>query len=294
MKSMTGFGRAERHVDGIDITAEVRSYNNRFLDAGVSVPQGLAALEPALRALIAGRMTRGRVELQIRVTGAAARPRVSAARAAAAADLLRGIARAAGLSGELTVRDLLAADRQLGLGVIEAEPSEDHAGAAVRAGALEAAEQALQRLDAEREREGAELAADLSACLQRVEAETGRLSSLAAAWQERLESDVKARIDRLLASEAAADRVVPAVALLLARSDVNEELQRLRAHLNGMRDGMAGVEGPHGKKLEFYCQEVLREANTIVAKAASAEVDGHVLAVKENVERMREQLRNVE
>jgi len=294
MKSMTGFGRAERHVDGIDITAEVRSYNNRFLDAGVSVPQGLAALEPALRALIAGRMTRGRVELQIRVTGAAARPRVSAARAAAAADLLRGIARAAGLSGELTVRDLLAADRQLGLGVIEAEPSEDHAGAAVRAGALEAAEQALQRLDAEREREGAELAADLSACLQRVEAEAGRLSSLAAAWQERLESDVKARIDRLLASEAAADRVVPAVALLLARSDVNEELQRLRAHLNGMRDGMAGVEGPHGKKLEFYCQEVLREANTIVAKAASAEVDGHVLAVKENVERMREQLRNVE
>lgn len=294
MKSMTGFGRAERHVDGIDITAEVRSYNNRFLDAGVSVPQGLAALEPALRALIAGRMTRGRVELQIRVTGAAARPRVSAARAAAAADLLRGIARAAGLSGELTVRDLLAADRQLGLGVIEAEPSEDHAGAAVRAGALEAAEQALQRLDAEREREGAELAADLSACLQRVEAEAGRLSILAAAWQERLESDVKARIDRLLASEAAADRVVPAVALLLARSDVNEELQRLRAHLNGMRDGMAGVEGPHGKKLEFYCQEVLREANTIVAKAASAEVDGHVLAVKENVERMREQLRNVE
>ena len=294
MKSMTGFGRAERHVDGIDITAEVRSYNNRFLDAGVSVPQGLAALEPALRALIAGRMTRGRVELQIRVTGAAARPRVSAARATAAADLLRGIARAAGLSGEITVRDLLAADRQLGLGVIEAEPSEDHAGAAVRAGALEAAEQALQRLDAEREREGAELAADLSACLQRVEAEAGRLSSLAAAWQERLESDVKARIDRLLASEAAADRVVPAVALLLARSDVNEELQRLRAHLNGMRDGMAGVEGPHGKKLEFYCQEVLREANTIVAKAASAEVDGHVLAVKENVERMREQLRNVE
>ncbi len=294
MKSMTGFGRAERHVDGIDITAEVRSYNNRFLDAGVSVPQGLAALEPALRALIAGRMTRGRVELQIRVTGAAARPRVSAARAAAAADLLRGIARAAGLSGELTVRDLLAADRQLGLGVIEAEPSEDHAGAAVRAGALEAAEQALQRLDAEREREGAELAADLSACLQRVEAEAGRLSSLAAAWQERLEGDVKARIDRLLASEAAADRVVPAVALLLARSDVNEELQRLRAHLNGMRDGMAGVEGPHGKKLEFYCQEVLREANTIVAKAASADVDGHVLAVKENVERMREQLRNVE
>ena len=294
MKSMTGFGRAERHVDGIDITAEVRSYNNRFLDAGVSVPQGLAALEPALRALIAGRMTRGRVELQIRVTGAAARPRVSAARAAAAADLLRGIARAAGLSGEITVRDLLAADRQLGLGVIEAEPSEDHAGAAVRAGALEAAEQALQRLDAEREREGAELAADLSACLQRVEAEAGRLSSLAAAWQERLEGDVKARIDRLLASEAAADRVVPAVALLLARSDVNEELQRLRAHLNGMRDGMAGVEGPHGKKLEFYCQEVLREANTIVAKAASAEVDGHVLAVKENVERMREQLRNVE
>lgn len=294
MKSMTGFGRAERHVDGIDITAEARSYNNRFLDASVSVPPGLTDAEPALRALIAGRMSRGRVELQMRVAGAAARPRVNAAAAAAAADLLRGIARAAGLSGEVTVRDLLAADRQLGLGVIEAERSGDHAGAEVRAGALQAAEQALRQLDAEREREGAELAADLSRCLERVETAARRLSGLAAGWQERLERDVKARMDRLLASADADDRVVPAVAMLLARSDVNEELQRLTAHLRGMRGGMAGGDGPVGKKLEFYCQEVLREANTIVAKAASAEVDGPVLAIKENVERMREQLRNVE
>lgn len=294
MKSMTGFGRAERHVDGIDITAEARSYNNRFLDASVSVPPGLTDAEPALRALIAGRMSRGRVELQMRVAGAAARPRVNAAAAAAAADLLRGIARAADLSGEVTVRDLLAADRQLGLGVIEAERSGDHAGAEVRAGALQAAEQALRQLDAEREREGAELAADLSRCLERVETAARRLSGLAAGWQERLERDVKARMDRLLASTDADDRVVPAVAVLLARSDVNEELQRLTAHLRGMRGGMAGGDGPVGKKLEFYCQEVLREANTIVAKAASAEVDGPVLAIKENVERMREQLRNVE
>lgn len=294
MKSMTGFGRAERHVDGIDITAEARSYNNRFLDASVSVPPGLTDAEPALRALIAGRMSRGRVELQMRAAGAAARPRVNAAAAAAAADLLRGIARAAGLSGEVTVRDLLAADRQLGLGVVEAERSGDHAGAEVRAGALQAAEHALRQLDAEREREGAELAADLSRCLERVETAASRLSGMAAGWQERLERDVKARMDRLLASTDADDRVVPAVAMLLARSDVNEELQRLTAHLRGMRDGMAGGDGPVGKKLEFYCQEVLREANTIVAKAASAEVDGPVLAIKENVERMREQLRNVE
>lgn len=293
MKSMTGFGRAERHVDGIDITAEARSYNNRYLDASVSAPPGLAEAEPALRALIAGRMSRGRVELQVRLAGEAARPQVSASAAAAAAGLLRGIARAAGLSGEITVRDVLAADRQLGLGVVEADRSRDRADAGVRAGALQAAEDALRQLDAEREREGAELAADLSLCLQRVETEASRLRGLAAAWQERLERDVRARMDRLLASADAADRVVPAVAVLLARSDVNEELQRLRAHLSGMRDGMAG-EGPHGKKLEFYCQEVLREANTIVAKAGSVEWDGRVLAIKENVERMREQLRNVE
>ncbi len=294
MKSMTGFGRAERHVDGVDVTAEARSYNNRFLDASVSVPQGLSDVEPALRALIAGRMSRGRVELQMRVAGAAARPRVNAAAAAEAADLLRGIARAAGLNGEVTVRDLLAADRQLGLGVVEAERTGDRADAGVRAGALQAAEQALQALDAEREREGAELAADLARCLERVESAARRLSGLAAGWQERLERDVKTRMDRLLASADADDRVVPAVAVLLARSDVNEELQRLRAHLSGMRDGMAGADGPHGKKLEFYCQEVLREANTIVAKAASTEVDGPALTIKENVERMREQLRNVE
>ena len=294
MKSMTGFGRAERHVDGVDVTAEARSYNNRFLDVSVSVPQELGAVESALRALVSGRMSRGRVELQVRVTGAAARPRVSTEGARAAADLLRAIARAAGTPEEITVQDILDADRRLGLGVVEAGPDGSGPDTEVAAGVLEAAQCCLERLDAERDREGAELEADLSTCLDRVEAETEALSGLAAEWQERLERDVQARMERLLSADDVADRVVPAVALLLARSDVAEELSRLRAHLAGMRAGMAAADGPHGKKLEFYCQELLRETNTIGAKASSAEVDGHVLTVKEHVERMREQLRNVE
>jgi uncharacterized protein (TIGR00255 family) len=294
MKSMTGFGRAEGHVGGIDITAEVRSYNNRFLDVSVSVPQGLTSAEPALRALVAVRMSRGRVELQVRASGAMARPQVSTERARAAGDLLRAIARAAGASEDVTVRDLLEADRRLDLGVVETEPGGDDADPDLRAGVLEAAQCCLERLDAEREREGSELAADLAFCLRKVEEAAGRLTGLAAEWQERVERDVQTRMDRLLAADGAADRILPAIALLLARSDVNEELKRLGAHLNGMCAGMAGAEGPHGKKLEFYCQELLREANTIGAKASSADVDSHVLTVKENVERMREQLRNVE
>lgn len=294
MKSMTGFGRAERHVDGVDVTAEARSYNNRFLDVSVSVPQELSAVESALRALVSGRMSRGRVELQVRVTGAAARPRVSTEGARAAADLLRAIARAAGTPEEITVQDILDADRRLGLGVVEAGSDGSGPDTEVAAGVLEAAQCCLERLDAERDREGAELEADLSTCLDRVEAETEALSGLAAEWQERLERDVQTRMERLLSADDVADRVVPAVALLLARSDVAEELSRLRAHLAGMRAGMAAADGPHGKKLEFYCQELLRETNTIGAKASSAEVDGHVLTVKEHVERMREQLRNVE
>ena len=294
MKSMTGFGRAERHVEGVDVTAEARSYNNRFLDVSVSVPQELSAVESALRALVSGRMSRGRVELQVRLTGAAARPRVSTEGARAAADLLRAIARAAGAPEEITVRDVLDADRRLGLGVVEAGPDGSGPDPEVSAGVLEAAQCCLQRLDAERGREGAEIEADLATCLDRVEEETEALFGLAAEWQQRLERDVQARMERLLSADDVADRVVPAVALLLARSDVAEELSRLRAHLAGMRAGMAAAEGPHGKKLEFYCQELLREANTIGAKASVAEVDGHVLTIKEQVERMREQLRNVE
>lgn len=294
MKSMTGFGRAERHVHGVDVTAEARSYNNRFLDVSVSVPQELNPAESALRALVSGRMSRGRVELQIRMTGAAARPRVSTEGARAAAELLRSIARAAGAPEEITVRDILEADRRLGLGVVDAGSDGSGPDPETHAGVLEAAQCCLERLDAERDREGAELEADLSTCLDRVEEETAALSGLAAEWQERLERDVQARMERLLSADDVADRVVPAVALLLARSDIAEELSRLRAHLAGMRAGMAAAEGPHGKKLEFYCQELLRETNTIGAKASSAEVDGHVLTVKENVERMREQLRNVE
>ncbi len=294
MKSMTGFGRAERHVDGADVTAEARSYNNRFLDVSVSVPQELNAVESALRALVSSRMSRGRVELQIRMTGAATPPRVSTEAARAAADLLRAIARAAGAREEITVRDILDADRRLGLGVVDSGTDGGGPDPEVNAGVLEAAQCCLERLDAERDREGAELEADLCTCLDRVEEETEALSALAAEWQERLERDVRQRTERLLSSDDVADRVVPAVALLLARSDVNEELSRLRAHLAGMRTGIAAAEGPHGKKLEFYCQELLRETNTIGAKASSAQVDGHVLTVKESVERMREQLRNVE
>ena len=294
MKSMTGFGRAERHVHGVDVTAEARSYNNRFLDVSVSVPKELGAAESALRALVSGRMSRGRVELQIRMTGAAARPRVSTEGARAAAELLRSIARAAGAPEEITVRDILEADRRLGLGVVDAGSDGSGPDPETHAGVLEAAQCCLERLDAERDREGAEIEADLSTCLDRVEEETAALSGLAAEWQERLERDVQARMERLLSADDVADRVVPAVALLLARSDVAEELSRLRAHLAGMRTGMAAAEGPHGKKLEFYCQELLRETNTIGAKASAAEVDGHVLTVKEHVERMREQLRNVE
>lgn len=294
MKSMTGFGRAERHVHGVDVTAEARSYNNRFLDVSVSVPKELNGAESTLRALVSGRISRGRVELQIRMTGAAARPRVSTEGARAAAELLRSIARAAGAPEEITVRDILEADRRLGLGVVDAGSDGSGPDPETHAGVLDAAQCCLERLDAERDREGAELEADLSTCLDRVEEETAALSGLAAEWQERLERDVQARMERLLSADDVADRVVPAVALLLARSDVAEELSRLRAHLAGMRTGMAAAEGPHGKKLEFYCQELLRETNTIGAKASAAEVDGHVLTVKENVERMREQLRNVE
>ena len=260
----------------------------------VSVPKELGAAESALRALVSGRMSRGRVELQVRMTGAAARPRVSTEGARAAAELLRSIARAAGAPEEITVRDILEADRRLGLGVVDAGSDGSGPDPETHAGVLEAAQCCLERLDAERDREGAELEADLSTCLDRVEEETAALSGLAAEWQERLERDVQARMERLLSADDVADRVVPAVALLLARSDVAEELSRLRAHLAGMRTGMAAAEGPHGKKLEFYCQELLRETNTIGAKASAAEVDGHVLTVKENVERMREQLRNVE
>lgn len=291
MKSMTGYGRAERHVVKVDVAAEVRSYNSRFLDATVSVPRALSSMEPVLRALIAQRMSRGRVELQIRVVGQVSRPQVSAEAAAATADLLRGIADAAGLNHGITVQDVLDADRRLGLGVIQED------GATVDtelcSGVIEAARTCLQRLDDEREREGAELASDLSECLDRVEEAATVLESLADEWQTRLEQQLQERMSKLLADNDVADRVVPAVALLLARSDLHEELKRLHSHLRGIRDGVA-ADVPQGKRLEFYCQELLREANTIVSKAASTEVDAQVLAVKESVERMREQLRNVE
>lgn len=289
---MTGFGRAERQAGPVSITAEVRSYNNRFLDITVSAFQARASMEQALRTLIADHVSRGRVELHIRVSGEVSRQQVSSERAMVAADLLRSVARAAGLTEEISVQDLLAADRQLEIGVFQ----EDDTGFTddLCAGVLEATRCCLQRLDVERKREGVELEDDLLACLDRVERSTETLDAMAAELQDRLEQDMKTRIGELLAQDdVAGDRVVPAVALLLARSDVHEELKRLHAHLDGIR-GSVATAGPHGKKLEFYCQELLREANTVISKSSSVGIDAQVIIIKESLERMREQLRNVE
>ena len=230
---MTGFGRAEQQAGSVSITAEVRSYNNRFLDIKVSASQAPAQMEQALRALIAAQLSRGRVELHIRLTGAVAQQQVSSERAMVAAELLRKVARAAGLSEEISVQDLLAADRQLEIGVFQ----EDGIGFTdeLCAGVLEVTRCCLQRLDAERKREGAELEGDLSTCLDRVEQATEALDAMAAGWQARLEQDMKTRMGELLAQDDVDDRVVPALVLLLARSDVHEELKRLHAHLDGMR-----------------------------------------------------------
>ena len=294
MKSMTGFGSSEYHVDGISITVEVRSYNNRFLDVSVSLPPGIASLEPALRGVIAGGMSRGRVDVQIRLTGTVKRAQVRIEGVKEAIDLLKSIASAAEVNKDFSVQDILDVDQRFGLGLVEANGSYVGEDSEVSVGVLEATKRGLEHLNAERHREGKELTEDLVECLGVVKQEVDALSGLAAAWQVKVERDVQARMDRLLTSDDISDRVVPAVALLLTRSDVNEELKRLFAHLNGMGKGMANAEGPHGKKLEFYCQELLREVNTIGAKASSSEVDQHVLTVKEQVERMREQLRNVE
>ncbi len=291
MKSMTGFGRAERQVGPAVVIAEGRSFNNRFLDIAVSAPQLPTSAEQTLRSLVAEQVSRGRVELHIRLRGSFNRRQISAKGAEEGAELLRSLARAAGLSEDITVQDLLAADRRLELEVVEEDVIniDDNLWAAV----IEAARYCLQLLCAEREREGAELAVDVSGCLDQVDQATGVLESVATEWQNSLERDTKLRVNKLLDQDEAGDRVVPALALLLARSDVHEELKRLRAHLAGVRATIVAA-GPHGKKMEFYCQELLREANTVVSKAASVEIDSQVIVIKENLERMREQLRNVE
>jgi len=294
--SMTGFAAVSRENDVATVGVTVRAVNHRFLDLQVRVPQSLAALEPALRGLVQRQVARGRVELSVsvqprRLPAVDVQFNESVVHALAAA-LDR--ARAHGLvGGPITLGDLLRVPQALSIveRVPEATPEEQAALQALVEGATAAAVAELQEM---RVREGGFLDADLEARRAALATLIDDLEKGADEGRTATEARLAKRVEELRVDAAVepgllAQEIVRAA----ARSDIHEEVVRFRGHLAHWRT-LAEAPEPCGRKLDFLLQEMNREVNTIGSKAEGPRVPELVVRAKAELEKMREQIQNVE
>jgi uncharacterized protein (TIGR00255 family) len=296
IKSMTGFASLTHEDERATLGVTVRAVNHRFLDIQLRVPQSLGDLEPRVRALLQKRLARGRVELAISIqlrSGGTPSVELNEDFANALAAAIERARERGLVTGSLTPGDLLRLPQAITVRdrPVETDPAlEAQLGSSVEA----AVEQALADLDAMRVREGDHLRADLEGRRQmlaeviehlRIGADEGR-GAVEARLHERIaEISVELPVDQAMLAQ----EVVRAA----ARSDITEEVTRFRAHLAHWAALADGPE-PCGRKLDFLLQEMNREINTIGAKADGIGISELIINAKAELEKMREQVQNVE
>lgn len=290
IRSMTGFGAGRGQGGGEEIDVEVRSVNHKFCEVKARLPRELAALESEMVRMVKDRLARGGIEVTVRRSAArgALSPRVDHLLASEYARAFADLRERLRLPGEVTLADVLSAEGVVGLEERAADLE------TIRAAAGQALSQALGALASMREREGGALARDIEGRLQTVEALVVRVEALAPQSIEYYRARLDERIQELTRGLAPDPvRLATEVALFADRMDVTEEMTRLSSHVAQMRSLMAGGE-PSGRKMDFLVQEMHREANTIGSKSQSAEIAAAVVSLKAEIERMREQVQNVE
>ena len=288
---MTGFGRGESAGRGRVYTVEVQSVNHRFLEARCRLPKRLAGLEPRFQRAVQQRFARGHFEVSVQekdLDGGTRTLKIDLNLARQYVESLRALQREMRLPGEVTL-DMLASQREL-ISVEEPEGTLEEAWADLEP-ALAAALDALATM---RRQEGAALTQALRRHLGEIEGVlsrvVGRTSDLATAHRNRLRERVAELLDSRLPDPL---RLEQEVALLAERGDVTEECDRLRSHLGQFRDTLDRAD-PQGRRLDFLLQEMHREANTIGSKAADASLAQDVVELKTTIERLREQVQNIE
>ena len=291
VRSMTGYGRAAELYEGRQITVELRSVNNRYLDCGVKLPRGFSFAEDAMKQLVKRYTTRGKVDVFVTVSTLQSedlsitlnRPALEGYLAA-----MRQIAAEYDVLDDVSVSTLSRLPEVFALNRREEDEN------ALLAVLLSVEEVALKAFNTMRETEGAALADDLRSRADTVEALVAEVEARSpervAAYRERL----YAKLQEVLASTSIDEaRILTEAALFADRVAVDEETVRLRSHLMQLR-GMLASEEPIGRKLDFLMQEMNREANTIGSKGNDLEIARTVVAIKAELEKIREQIQNVE
>ncbi len=291
IRSMTGYGSAKGQAGDLQISVEVKSVNNRYLDASVRMPRSFLFAEDAVKSAIGRHISRGKVDMFINVDSSAADDmsvKVNEALLKGYIDAINLISGKFGLENDLTAvsagrfPDILSVEKK----DLDAEE--------ISAGLVSVAEEALRDFDAMREREGEKLCTDVLSKLETI-------SSLVAVVEEESPRTVEAYRNRLrekiseVLSSAGVDenRILAEAAIYADRVAVDEETVRLRSHMSQLRSMLAGGS-PIGRKIDFLIQEFNREANTIGSKCQNSDIAHVVVELKSEIEKIREQIQNIE
>lgn len=293
MKSMTGYGKGITANELVEITAEVRSLNSKALKVRFSIPRLFNPLINQLNSLISTYVKRGDLELHVKYrTSPDFQVPVSVNYSEGLA-YIRAAERLGALSGkEITVslKDLLSIPEVFQKEEIDVEPFKEPL--------LEAVEKALLELDSARKSEGEKLKAFFEEHLSVIEETVGELEKSVSEIERKLFEKLKEKVKKLLEGEEIPEefekRVELEVALLAEKQDVSEEISRLKAHVKRFREIMEIENEPIGKTLDFLCQEMHREINTLGNKVKEIDITEPVLRVKTEIARIKEQVQNVE
>lgn len=285
---MTGYGYKETVVDGTQISVEIKSVNNRFLDLSVNLPPFLNPLEQKIRKIVSEKIARGKVDLTIRVkdmnSTAVVNPDIQAAKMYAAA--ISKIAESLGRKDEVPLSLIVAQD-----GVLNITHEYD-------------AEKYWQKIEgiftevfdsfvADRKREGENLKKDLLSKLDKLDECAAFFKTWQPKMEEKFKEQISSRFKELLGDYADENRIMTEVAAMMVKYTINEEIVRLSSHLQVLRKEINENPVP-GKRIDFICQEANREINTIGSKNQFTEVGAMVIKAKDSLENIREQAKNVE
>ncbi len=289
MRSMTGYGRRQLSRDGREITVEIKTVNHRFLDVASRLPRALSFAEDAVRKQLSASLRRGHADVAVTYTNLRTDARTVTVDEALALQYKAALDKlGAMLDGQEASLSFIAAQPDV-LRVTLCEEDQD----AVLSLLADAMTQTLADVNAMREKEGMALRQDLSFHLDQVALLRDQIAQKAPgvprAYQERLQ----ARLSELGVKELDEQRLAQEVALMADRCAIDEELSRLESHIAQMRQAMA-EDGEVGRRLDFLTQELNREVNTIGSKASDAEITKLVVAAKSEIEKLREQVQNVE
>jgi uncharacterized protein (TIGR00255 family) len=285
---MTGFGHGEHRDGRVQMVLEIRSYNNRFLELSINLPYSLKQLEPRVREFLSARIQRGKIEFYLSIIELEEESDVFVdhARVRTYLAALEELRRLAGVREKPGLSQLLALE-----GVLKTVSRKDPE--ALWALVEPLLNRVFAEFDASRATEGRKTERDIRRCVSDIHSRVAAIETRIPEIETRIKEGLRERFRDLLGEGVEESRILAETAVQLMRSDINEELQRMKAHLESLEESI-GKAGPQGKRLDFICQELGREINTIGSKSMTLEIDQAVIAVKDSLEKIREQIRNVE